>query len=117
MLIELWERLCGYDKWTETKAFVESSDLRQKGAQYGIGGATPKLGSWIRIAWTDSQGWRRAAEFGADDESPFYQLVGGETVTIRYNPAKPQQYYCRDLLKARVCRLFQALGRALLRRS
>jgi hypothetical protein len=26
-----------------------------------------------------------------------YQLLGGETVSIRYNPTEPNRYYCRAL--------------------
>jgi hypothetical protein len=107
MLIELWERLRGYDKWVETDATVEFSDLLNRGNRLGLGGVTPQLASRGRIAWRDSNGRKRTAEFGVDDESPLYQLVGGEAVSIRYNPAKPEQYYFRDLLRSRIRRLLQ----------
>jgi uncharacterized protein DUF3592 len=115
MLIEIWERLRGYDKWTEAEVTIESSDLLSKGSRYGIGYATPKLASREQIDWSDSEGRRRSAEFEVDDESPLYQLLGGERVTIRYNPARPGQYYFRDLLRSRVRRFFQILLRSFLR--
>ena len=36
------------------------------------------------------------------EDSRLFQLIGGETVRIRYNPGDPEQFYCRDLLKTRV---------------
>ncbi len=115
MLIEIWERLRGYDRWTETTAIVETSDLVNKGSQFRISGTTPVLSSRARIAWTDARGRKRTAEFEVDDESRLYQLVGAETVTIRYNPAKPQQYYFRDLLRSRLSRLSRIALFSLLR--
>jgi hypothetical protein len=115
MLIELWERLRGYDKWVETDAMIESSDLVSKGRRVGLGGVTPNLGSRVRIAWRSANGEKRTAEFNVDDESPLYQLVGAETVSIRYNPAKPGQYYFRDLLRSRIRRLLQLPLRVIFR--
>lgn len=56
MLIEIWERLRGYDRWTETTAIVETSDLVNKGSQFRISGTTPVLSSRARIAWTREVG-------------------------------------------------------------
>jgi len=33
-----------------------------------------------------------------------FQLVGGESIAIRYNPKDPDEFYYRDLLKSRVNR-------------
>jgi hypothetical protein len=107
MLIEIWERLRGYDKWAEADAKIESSDVEQTPYTNRDGSVSYTWASGDQIAWIDSRGEKQCADFTVDDESPLYQLVGGETVKIRYNPAKPEQYYFRDLLRSRVRRFFQ----------
>jgi hypothetical protein len=109
MLIELWERLRGYDKWVQTEAKIESSDIERK-AHYGRDGSVNY--SWASgdtITWTDTRGEHQTADFKVDDESPLYQLVSGEKVKIRYNPAIPNHFYYRDLLQSKVRRFFLLL--------
>lgn len=107
MLIELWERLRGYDKWVEAEAKVESSDVEQTAHRNRDGSMSYTWASGDQIVWIDSRGGRQCASFQVDDESPLYQLVGGEQIRIRYNPAKPEQYYFRELLQSRIRRFFQ----------
>jgi hypothetical protein len=99
MLIEIWERLRGYDKWIPTEAKVESSKVKET--------LDPESGyiaysSGDLLVWTDQQGEHQRAYFTVPDDSPLYQLVEGATVTIRYNPADPYQYYLRELLQTRI---------------
>lgn len=102
MLIELWEKLRGYHKWVQTEAKVRSSKV-EKTAHYGRDGSVSYTwASGDQLVWTDEQGQPQSAEFKVDDESPLYQLVGGESVTIRYNPARPEEFYYRDLLRSRL---------------
>ncbi|MGB7987562.1 MAG: DUF3592 domain-containing protein [Terracidiphilus sp.] len=102
MLIEIWERLRGYDKWVQVEATIESSNVEEtKQTLHG----QPAPSTWAsrdELVWSDRQGQRRSAEFKIPDDSPLYQLIGGETVTIRYNPAKPEKFYYRELLRTRV---------------
>jgi hypothetical protein len=103
MFLEIWERLRGYDKWVETQATIESSDVtatpyttrsgRAVGYTYDAGDV---------ITWSDASGEKQYATFEADEGSPLFQLVGGESVTIRYDPAHPDQFYYRELLRSRV---------------
>ena len=51
---------------------------------------------------TDSRGEKQYATFDVEEGSPLFQLVGGESVTIRYDPAHPDRFYYRDLLRSRV---------------
>jgi hypothetical protein len=101
MLIEIWERLRGYDKWIETEARVESSkvietpDAESGGIAYSCEDV---------LVWADRQGENQRAYFAVPDGSPLYQFIGGETIKIRYNPAEPDEYYLRELLKIRVRR-------------
>lgn len=102
MLIELWEKFRGYDNWIQVSARIESSDV-EKTPHYGRDGSVSYTwASGDELAWTDREGQRRSSEFKVDDESPLYQLVSGENVTIRYNPANPDEFYYRDLLRSRV---------------
>jgi uncharacterized protein DUF3592 len=108
MLIEIWERLRGYDKWIQVDARVESSNL-QETKNYDRSGNQIES-SWEsddEIVWTDNMGQEQRADFNVPDDSPIYQLVGGETVTIRYNPAKPEEFYYRELLRTRVHTAFK----------
>lgn len=97
MLIELWERLRGYDKWVETEATVEKSQVtthENDGGQYSI--------SDDLLMWVDTLSDRHRAAFAVREDSPLYQLVDGSTIPIRYNPADPEQLYIRELLQTRV---------------
>jgi hypothetical protein len=97
MLIELWERLRGYDKWIETEATVESS--RVENIQFRNAGYQQ---SDDVLLWTDRKGERHRAYFEARAGSPPYDLVQGSKVVIRYDPANPDRYYLCELLKNRV---------------
>jgi hypothetical protein len=110
MLIELWERLRGYDKWVETDAIISSADMEEIKHTTRSGGTYSTYASGDVLSWTDQTGERQYADFKVSDSSPLYQLVGGESVRIRYNPADPHQYYFSALLRAR----FVAAGRKML---
>jgi hypothetical protein len=97
MLIELWERLRGYDKWVHATATVEASDptyFQSRGHDYSRSDDV--------IVWCDSAGEKHRAQFTVQVGSPLFQLVQGSKVDIRYNPADPEQYYFRELLKTRI---------------
>jgi hypothetical protein len=104
MLIEIWERLRGYHKWTETEAVIESANVEKE----------PVPGSSVlfittsadALAWTDRTGQKHSTKFTVPDDSPLFKRVAGETVTIRYNPAGPDHFYLRDLLRTRVHAFF-----------
>jgi hypothetical protein len=102
MLIELWERLRGYDKWIQAKARIRSSKVEKTPHHDRSGREFDTWSSDNALVWTDQSGQTQSAEFAVPDDSPLYQLIGGETVTIRYNPSDPDQYYFPDLLRSRV---------------
>lgn len=102
MLAKIWERLRGYDKWIETEATVQSSQVRAKSHVGRDGSVSYTYDSGVDLIWTDAQGQRRSAAFAVDDQSPLYQLVGGESVTVRYDPGRPDRFYFRELLFSRV---------------
>jgi hypothetical protein len=109
MLIEIWERLRGYDKWVQTEAKIESSDVEKTAHSDRYGNVSYTWASGDLLAWTDRQGQKQYAEFTVPDDSPLYQLVGGETVTIRYDPARPDRFYFRELLRTRVHTVVQRI--------
>lgn len=101
MLIEIWERLRGYDKWVETEAKMESSEVRKTITTTRYGQiATYDAGDLL--TWVDAQDEKHYSSFSVDDESPLYQFVNGESLTIRYDPADADHFYNRDLLRTRI---------------
>ncbi|HEY6488159.1 MAG: DUF3592 domain-containing protein [Terracidiphilus sp.] len=101
MLIELWERLRGYHKWVRTNAVVcrSGAERIEHSGRYGPY-YTTEAGDVIE--WTDPTGEKQYADFNAPESSKLFQLVAGDTVEIRFNPAKPDEFYYRDLLRLRV---------------
>jgi len=108
MLLEFWERLRGYDKWIETAATINSSDL----AEVEIGKARmTRFSDWepidewqskCQLAWTDASRASHTATYAVAEDSPLFQLYDGQTVAIRYNPARPDQFYLRGVLGSKV---------------
>ncbi len=106
MLIKLWERLHGYDKWTPVDAIVQSSDLAEVdfGPRPGRN-EKPTLTEWessCTIMWVDSDGKRHTARFEVREGSPLFQLYGGQKVGIRYDPSAPDRFYLPGVLKSKV---------------
>jgi hypothetical protein len=118
MLIERWERLRGYDQWTITTARYESAEFKQTGHLERNGDITYTYASEDELVWTDTSGSRHSASFAVPDDSPLYQNIGGESVEIRYDPARPDRYYYRELLQTRLAtlrkRILWTLGLAVL---
>jgi len=94
--------LRGYDKWIQTEARIESSNLEKVEAYDLNGNQTTISESDDKLVWTDKMGQTQSADFCVPDDSPLYQFIGGETVTIRYNPANPEEFYYRELLRTNV---------------
>ncbi|HVU46686.1 MAG TPA: hypothetical protein VHD85_11205 [Terracidiphilus sp.] len=108
MLIQFWERLCGYHKWTPVKAIVQSSTLARVGMGSTVEGKEANgqivIGweSHCEIVWKDQQGVEQTAVFEAPEESPLYQLCDDDTVDIRFNPKHPANCYIPGLLQAKL---------------
>jgi hypothetical protein len=101
MLIDIWERLRGYDKWVQTNAVVCRSGTEKVEHQGRYGPYfTTEAGDVIE--WTDPTGEKQYADFNAPEGSKLFQLTTGDTVEIRYNPAKPDDFYYRELVQLRV---------------
>jgi hypothetical protein len=95
MLIEMWERLRGYDKWVETEAAIKSSELaevevrRIRPNRFSEAEPVDEWHSTCELAWTDKAGTQHTDQFEVAEGSPLFQLYDGQTVNIRYDPANP----------------------------
>ena len=103
MLIEIWERLRGYDKWTQTEVTIKSSKLTDLGFGSYRKDSACRLGlydQWqtkCEFEWIDVQGNSHTSSFTVSERSPLFQVIEGETIPIRFNPANPDKYYIREL--------------------
>ena len=90
-MIELWEKLRGYDKWVEGEGRVVEASV-DKG----------ELSSKVvcRIAWKDQTGQEHETRIDADEESPLFQLSEEDAVKIRFNPARPEEVYIPGLIES-----------------
>lgn len=95
MLIELWERLRGYNKWAEADATIVSYETVRK--KLGAKAAKSVSGRFSTdlLSWKDAQGEKHYGAFVNQDTSPLYQMLEGEKIKILYNPANPDRYYHR----------------------
>lgn len=99
MLVQLWERLRGYNQWILTDAEIESSQMEDRISTYR-GRTFHSYDSDDKVVWTDRQGNRQFGFLNVPDDSPLYQFVGGEKIAIRYNPDKPEEFYFPERLRA-----------------
>jgi len=113
MLIKLWERIRGYDRWVQTDATIESSAMEDHVYDYR-GQIKHEYESVDTLVWTDREGNQQTAPCRVPDDSPLYQLIGGEKVTIRYDPQNPEEYYFPELIKGRLRHFLLQFGTVIL---
>jgi hypothetical protein len=109
MLIEIWERLRGYDKWIQTEATILSSELIEplieSPRDENIIQQNPIKNPFVQwlskcsIRWTDRSGASHTANYSVSEGSQLFLLYDGQTVSIRYNPVNPDEYYIQLLSK------------------
>ena len=105
MLIDLWEKLRGYDRWIETEATVERSDVTDRyDPKFPVRyrDISKELSSRDVLKFTDEKGETQRLSFSVPGDSPLFLLVDGSKVKIRYNPLNSDQYYLRELLQTRL---------------
>jgi hypothetical protein len=95
MLIEIWERLRGYNKWAEAEATIVSYETVRR--RLGAKAAKSISGRFSTdlLSWKDAEGQRHYGAFVNQDTSSLYQMLDGEQFQILYNPANPDRYYHR----------------------
>lgn len=124
MLIEFWESLCGYDKWTPTEATVESSNYSDREVTYAYDSqsadglprpetTTVNLSTSV-ITWKDGSGNLYRSQYTVTKPSPLYEMYGGEKLQIRYNPANPRDFYLRELRQGEMSSMLKKVLYAIL---
>ena len=96
MLIDLWERFRGFDRWSVTEATIVSSEtIRRK---FGLPGPRRPQSRFSTdlLVWKDCLGNPHLAPFVHEETSPLYQLLEGETIAIRFDPSRPNHFYHRE---------------------
>lgn len=105
MLIEISERLRGYGKWVRTEATIQLSTLQEPEAGKEWGEKRNYDNTYLawqatcEVAWTDAFGNSHTGKFVADEGSPLFHLYEGQTVELRYDPANPDRFYIRGMLR------------------
>ena len=97
MLTEAWERLRGFKNWTAADATIQTSRIEDAG--FG------DVLSICTIVWQDQDRVLHTGEFEVVEGSPLYQLCEHDTVEIRFDPTKPDEFYLPSLLQSRVARV------------
>ncbi len=70
MLIEIWERLRGYDKWIQTQAKIESSDISKVNVVTENGKvANTHRYAGDRLTWIDARGNKQHSTFTVDEKA------------------------------------------------
>ena len=106
MLIQIWERLRGLNRWSPTVATIQAS--APQAIDFGKENSTPLAWQSVcKIAWRDQSGVEHTAEFEAYEESPLYQLCEGDKVEIRVNPQEPAEFYLPGLLQSKLTRAWR----------
>lgn len=106
MLLKLWERLRGYNKWTEAQAVIKSSQVQQVVVGHTRDTNQPVY-AWQgdeEVAWTSEDGVEHSELFEVDEGSPLFKMYDGNPLTIRYDPQNPDHFYVRDQLRHQVNR-------------
>ena len=76
MLIELWEKLRGYDKWAETTATIKSSQVEQQIVGHDRNGRS--FYEWRgdeELTWKDRSGIEQREPLSVSEDSPIFQYV------------------------------------------
>jgi hypothetical protein len=117
MIIELWERLRGYDKWVLAEATIVSAELAEvnvvavptaRNLKRNPNAASMKeWRSRCAIVWKNAQGHQLGGDYEVSDNSPLFQLYEGQTVSIRFDPGNPREFYLRGVLESRMVSIFK----------
>jgi hypothetical protein len=86
-----------YEKWTTTVATVQTSRVEDAG--FG------DVLSICTIVWQDQDRVLHTGEFEVVEGSPLYQLCEHDTVDIRFNPTKPDEFYLPNLIQSKLVRI------------
>jgi len=110
MLIEIWERLRGYDKWIQAEAAVNSWKVEKVFLRRAKGGA--RIYGWVgkgQIEWIDQTGVRHSQSVQLSKGTLVFKMHGLSPIVIRYDPVSPSIFYLREHLRYRVNNIAQVI--------
>ncbi len=110
MLIEVWERLRGYDKWPQAVATIESSKLEEVEEYQRRGPSRYRWQGDEELVWLDQSGTTRRESIAVGEDSPIFRLYEGKPVTVRYSPSIPAEFHVREHLRYQVNRASKAIA-------
>jgi len=88
MLEELWKRTRGIDHWPRAQATIHSA-VHIQGRRREI--------TLVAFRWKTVEGVEKTGQVTANSNSPFFNISGGETVMIQYDPRRPERFWIDDL--------------------
>lgn len=94
MLIELWEKLRGYDKWIETEAISVKFES-ERNFVLRKGTSVPVFQFRAVLTWLDQYGAERTGVLDLAG-SPLRLPVRAPLIRLRFNPAAPHEFYVRN---------------------
>ena len=98
MLTDIWEKIHGYDEWTETEATVISSVPKPSGIlEGGKAGKNPSATQWnaaVHMEWKDDAGEVHSKQFEVGEDSPLYQLCEGKHFVRSGQSQKANRVLC-----------------------
>ncbi|HEX7729442.1 MAG TPA: hypothetical protein VF392_10430 [Terracidiphilus sp.] len=100
MLIEIWEKLRGYDKWVKSTAVVESviTEKVWVASYYRLFKSPHKVFEFwtlMQLSYPDGAGALHSAQLRVSPLSPIFQLEKGDLVEIGVAPANPSRIHVR----------------------
>jgi hypothetical protein len=110
MLIEIWEKLRGYDKWIAADARVVSYETLRKVLGKRVQSIRQGHFACDLLLWEDQRGEYHFGPFVNHEGSRLFQLLDNETVTIRYDPSTPDRYYNREYFLGRLAILLKGIA-------
>jgi hypothetical protein len=92
MIPKLLTRWYAVAYWIEGQATVVSrEELFHEGQEGG-----PLESAELSFYYRDLSRSMQSGHLHVDNESPLYRLNRGDTFSIRFNPRRPSQYWCRE---------------------
>ncbi len=109
MLIKIWERIRGIDKWPETTATVTSVNYY----------SASKAGDLADVGfrYRDAKGEDHYGSYTVDSMTSLYNINADDTFSVWYNPKKPDQNFSDEIegtANRRLLIILSAVGMLLL---
>jgi hypothetical protein len=101
MILEIWERLRGFDKWPQVEATIQSSAV-EKATRLRKGSRVDEWKTVYEIAWTDPAGLLQRKQMALPGMSRDLNLIDGVGISVRYKPTDYSKFFIREELRRRI---------------